>query len=274
MTIDELQTVAAKIRVETLKMLTRVRKGCATSCMGVVDLLVLLYFGRINEVSVMRKNLDYLIFANVAAIPSYYVTLSEAGYFPRDHLYDYGSFNALLSLVPNCRIPGITLPCESNYHGLSAAVGFAQSLMMEKKSSRVYVIVSDEQLQNGQFWEAAMAAAHYKLENLFLLVDRSGCQADGTITHVLEIDPLYEKFEYYGWRPFRVVDGHNYNVLLDNLARAWLTTRKPTVLICRTVKGKGIPFAEGKYFYQGLPLSSEELEETVLFLEKTANLSS
>lgn len=275
-TIRGLARIAAKIRVETLNMLMRSGSGYATSCMSVVELMVCIYFAEINAVPVLNVNplksqspdRDFFILGMSQVSPILYSVLAERGFFHKNELLSFGKIDSLLQSCPTLKVSGIDAPVASSFHGLSYAVGIAQSLKLDRKKNKVYCLISDEQTQSGQFWEAVMSASHYNLDNLFLFVNQSRFQTDGPITQVMEVDPLFEKFEYFGWRGLRIVDGHNCDLILNHLSRAWSVSRKPTVLIGRTILGKGIPFAENKAYYYGVPLSNEEIQEVLPSLER------
>lgn len=276
MNSKDLERKATEIRIETLKMLKNSKTAFVSSCMSCVEILVTLYFAELNRNPILKVNpqksqwpeRDFFVMAKMNALATLYAILADKGFFPSSELNSYGKLGSNLQFCADLKLPGIDVPIMNENHGLSLAMGLAQVLKMERKSNKVYCLIGDEQLQNGTFWEAAMMCAHAKLDNLFLIVDRSRYQSDGSITQILEIDPIFEKFEYFGWRALRVVDGHNFDSLLDNLSKAFSTSRKPTVLICRTVLGKGIPFAENKDYYYGVSLSLEEFNEILGLFEK------
>lgn len=150
---------------------------------------------------------------------------------------------------------------------MAAAVGLALSLKADRAANRVFCLVGDGELQDGQFWEAALLANHYKLENLTVMIDCNGLQMDGVVRSVVGIEPIADKFETFGWKSIQVPDGHNFEDLLIGMERAIETQRRPSALICRTVKGKGVAFAENKASYHAEVLSDEEMSEALPRLE-------
>jgi transketolase len=158
--------------------------------------------------------------------------------------------------------PGVEISTGSLGQGLSIANGMALGLKLDKKNCRVYVLMGDGEVQEGQIWEAAMSAAHYKIDNLCALLDLNGLQIDGPVQEVMNIQPIADKWQSFGWHVFEV-DGHDIDAILDALYKAEKIKGKPSIIICNTVKGKGVSFFENKVEYHGVSPSDEELERAL-----------
>jgi transketolase len=159
-------------------------------------------------------------------------------------------------------VPGIDMSTGSLGQGTSAAVGMALAGKIDKKAYRVYAILGDGELEEGQIWEAAMSAAHYKLDNLTIFIDFNGLQIDGDITSVMNPSPIDKKFEAFGWNVI-VIDGHNYDEILDSIEKAKSFKGKPTAIVCKTIKGKGVSFMENEAGWHGMAPSKEQCEKAI-----------
>lgn len=266
--VNSLQRKAAEIRLSSLAAMTKAGVGCMGSCMSVTDILVALYYGELAGRSVMNfdpavpgsDEQDYLVLSKGQAAPVQYAILSDLGIFDRSELDFLGNESALLSMKQGVKVPGVTFSNFVPGHGLSVAVGLAMSLKMDRKRNRVYVVLGDGELQDGQVWEALMTAAHYRLDNLICIIDNNGVQGDTMVNAVMDLGSLLDKFTAFGWRMIQVHDGHDYEKLLDAVTRSFTVVNRPTCIWCRTVSGKGVDFAEGKPNYQCAPLSEGEFE--------------
>jgi len=269
MTIEDLQKKAAQIRVDSLTAISRAGSGHSGSAMSCVEILVSLYYAEISGVPVAKfdpKNpqwdeQDYIILSKGQAVPTQYAILADLGFFDKNELNYLRKVNSLLQGYPNMKVPGISVPVTSHGCGLSIAVGLAMALKMDRLPNKVFAILGDGELQEGQVWEAAMAASHYKLDNLIAFIDNDDLQMDGPVRSVMDVMPIQDKFESFGWKVIHVWHGHDFDEILDAIAKAFTTNRHPVCLWCHTVKGKGIEFAEGKSYYHDVPLSEAELNE-------------
>ena len=270
----KLERIAAKLRVMALEAMHEANYGYTGSVMSVMEIVAALYFGVINDRQVMRVDpkksqwdeRDFLVFSKGHAAPALYAALAQRGFFAEDELKYFAKVGGLLTGFPSVKIPGVDATTGSLGQGLSVSVGLALSLKLDKKPNKVYTILGDAELQEGQNWEAAMSAAHYRLDNMIAFVDRNKLQMDGRVAQIMEIDPIFEKFTSFGWYPIRIIDGHNFDMLLEAINKAWNVKRKPVVIICNTIKGKGIPFAEHKAAYSRSVLSDAEMEEVLPLL--------
>ncbi len=280
MNLTDFQKKAAKIRLDTLLAIHKAGKGSSGSCMSVVEILTALYYGELHGGPVLKSDpakpgwdgQDYLVLSKGQAVPALYSILADKGFFERDELNYLGKEGALLREMPSAKIPGITAPVNSHGHGLSIALGMALSLKMDRKANRVFAVLGDGELQEGQVWEAAMAATHHKLNNLIVLIDNNGMQAGGPLAAVMNIGSVQDKFEAFGWNVYKVLDGHNFDEILRSVERGFTSVRKPVCIWCKTVAGKGIDFAERKPGYLNVPLSEGEIAEVVPGLAEICGL--
>jgi transketolase len=202
---------------------------------------------------------DRFVLSKGHAAPAQYVALAEAGYFPAEDLMMLRRLGSHLQGHPDSKVtPGVEVCTGSLGQGLSMANGMAMGLKLDGKTNRVYTLLGDGELQEGQVWEAAMAAAHYRLDNLCALVDLNGLQIDGEVAKVMNVAPVADKFRAFGWNVLEI-DGHDIKAIIDALEQAQHCTGKPTVVVANTVKGKGVEFFENKASYHGVPPSDEEL---------------
>ena len=267
MDIQSLQKKAANIRLDSLTAMYKAKKGCVGGSMSVVEILVSLYYGKVFGKPVMKfdpkkpdwEEQDYLILSKGHAVPTLYAILADLGFFDKSELSYFAKEGCLLKGKPNFKVPGISASILSGGHGLSVGLGMAMSLQMDRKSNKVFVVMGDGELQNGQVWEAALACAHYNLSNLGLFIDNNKAQSGELISSVMNIPSIQDKFEAFGWNVIQVVDGHNFDQILDGVSRAVTSVRKPVCVWCHTVCGKGVDFAEGKPSYQRSVLSEGEM---------------
>lgn len=211
---------------------------------------------------------DYFILSKGHGCPALYTVLAHLGFFPKEELNHLRQINSLLEGHPVNKIPGIEATTGPLGQGLSFGNGIALALKMDKKSNRVYVLLGDGELQEGQIWEAAMTSSQYKLDNVTVFVDNNKLQQTNFVRSIKPVEPIGPKFAAFGWNVINVANGHDFDEIRDAIRRARKTKLKPTVLVCETVKGKGVPFAEHKASYHGVALSKEEMAEAIPILEK------
>ncbi|PLX82358.1 MAG: transketolase [Desulfuromonas sp.] len=261
-TVRELEQTARQLRVEILKMLNTAKSGHTGGSLSAIDILTVLYFNKMRHdpSNPAWEDRDRFVLSKGHAAPALYASLAKAGYFSRDDLKTLRRLGSHLQGHPDMnKTPGVEVCTGSLGQGLSQAVGLALAGRLAGKSSRVYTLLGDGEVQEGQIWEAAMAAAHYRLDNLCALLDWNGLQIDGEVDKVMNVGPLGPKFLSYNWHVLEV-DGHDVQAISRALADAEKTKDKPTMIIARTVKGKGISFFEHKASYHGVPPSDEELD--------------
>lgn len=253
------------VRKDIINMLTESSSGHPGGSLSCTDILVTLYFSemRYDVKNPKDENRDRFILSKGHAAPALYATLSEAGFFPKEELMTLRKINSKLQGHPNMNyVPGVDMSTGSLGQGVSTAVGMALAGKLDKKDYRVYTILGDGELEEGQVWEAAMSAAHYKLDNLTAFVDYNGLQIDGNVKDVMNPEPISNKFEAFNWNVISI-DGHNYEEILSAIDKAKSVKDKPTVIICKTVKGKGVSFMENQCGWHGTAPNKEQCEAAI-----------
>jgi len=256
-----LQETARKLRIAVVKTLHKSQSGHTGGSLSAIDLITALYFHKMRHdpASPAWEGRDRFVLCKGHAAPALYVALAESGYFPPEDLMMLRRLGSHLQGHPDSKsTPGVEVPTGSLGQGLSMAVGMALGLKLDQKRNRVYALLGDGELQEGQVWEAAMSAAHYRLDNLCAMVDANGLQIDGEVEKVMNVAPIADKFRAFGWHALEI-DGHDMTAILNALERAEMAEGQPTVIVARTVKGKGVSFFENKASYHGVPPSDEEL---------------
>lgn len=260
--LDELKSISKEIRKDIVKMLTESASGHPGGSLSATDIMTVLFFKEMNLDPNNEKdpNRDRFVLSKGHAAPVLYSALARRGYFPVEELSTLRKFKSRLQGHPSIQyLPGIDMSTGSLGQGVSAAVGMALAGKIDKKDYRVYTLLGDGELEEGQVWEAAMCAAHYKLNNLTAFIDFNGLQIDGDITKVMNPCPIDKKFEAFGWNVL-VIDGHNYDEIIDAIEKAKECKDKPTAVVCNTVKGKGVSFMENQAAWHGTAPSKEQCE--------------
>ncbi len=263
--VNDLKKLSKKIRLRILHMLTAAGSGHTGGSLSAADVAVAIYFSKMNfdPKNPLWKDRDRFILSKGHAAPLLYAIMGEAGYFPLDTLNLLRKIESPLQGHPCCTsLPGIEVSTGSLGQGLSVANGMAMGLRLDNNPARVYCIMGDGEIQEGQVWEAAMTSAHYKIDTLCAVVDNNGLQIDGPVQKIMGIAPLHDKWASFGWHVIDV-NGHNMEQILSALDEAERTKGKPTVIIAKTTKGKGVSFFEDKVEYHGVAPSSEEYEKAV-----------
>ena len=267
--IRELRLMAAKLRGDILEMIPPGKAGHLGGSSSIADVTAALYFKHMKVFKDPKDpRRDRCVFSKGHAVLAQYAALCELGYFDRSELPLVKTLNGTLQGHPDVdHTPGIEAVTGSLGQGLSVSLGMAFGLKVDGSDSRVYCIVGDGELDEGQIWEAAMAAAAYKQDNLCAIVDRNNVQATDTIDKVLPNGQLKEKFEAFGWNVVEI-DGHDMQQILCALDNARATKGRPTAIIANTIKGKGFPFAEGKAAYHNASMTEEEYAEALRLVEE------
>jgi transketolase len=263
--VRELSDTARHLRVEILKMLNTARSGHTGGSLSAIDVLTVLYFHKMRHdpSNPTWEERDRFVLSKGHAAPALYACLAEAGYFSRDDLKTLRRLGSHLQGHPDMKkTPGVEVCTGSLGQGVSQAVGLALAGRLSGGGARVYTLLGDGELQEGQVWEAAMAAGHYGLSNLCAIIDWNGLQIDGEVAKVMNVAPIGPKFLAFNWHVLEV-DGHDVQSIARALDEAEQTTDRPTAIIARTVKGKGVPFFEHKASYHGVPPSDEELGQAL-----------
>lgn len=265
-----LEDKARSLRIEILKMLTEAGSGHTGGSLSAADIVTALYFYkmRYNPKDPKWRERDRFILSKGHAAPVLYAALALSGYFDKQLLKTLRKLGSPLQGHPCSRkLPGIEISTGSLGQGLSVANGIAMGLKIDGSSSRVYCLLGDGEIQEGQVWEAAMTAAHYRLDNLCAIIDNNGLQIDGHCCDVMYIEPIVNKWEAFGWHVIDI-NGHDMKAIVDALNKAETVKERPTMIVARTIKGKGVSFFEGKVEYHGLAPTHEELEMALKELVK------
>ena len=260
--LDELKSISKEIRKDIVKMLTESASGHPGGSLSATDIMTVLFFKEMNLDPNNEKdpNRDRFVLSKGHAAPVLYSALARRGYFPVEELSTLRKFKSRLQGHPSIQyLPGIDMSTGSLGQGVSAAVGMALAGKIDENDYRVYTLLGDGELEEGQVWEAAMCAAHYKLNNLTAFIDFNGLQIDGDITKVMNPCPIDKKFEAFGWNVL-VIDGHNYEEIIDAIEKAKECKDKPTAVVCKTIKGKGVSFMENQAEWHGIAPSREQCE--------------
>jgi len=268
--VSELEEAAKKLRCYSITSIALAGSGHTGGTMSVIDITAVLYFKIIKHdpANPGWEDRDRVFWSAGHKAPALYSALGLAGYFDIDKVALLRKFDSGVEGHPNAeKLPGIEASTGSLGQGLGIAIGSAMSAKLNKKNYKVYCIMGDGELDEGSVWEAAMCASHYKLDNLVGIVDRNGLQIDGLTSKVMEIEPLAAKWQAFGWEVFEC-DGHDIGELINTLKKASNVAGKPSVIIAKTVKGKGISYAENVCSYHGIcpkgGLKGNESLETAL----------
>lgn len=273
-TIHKLNLIAVKIRKHIIEMLYRAKSGHPGGSLSAVDALVALYFAHMkhNPKKPYNKDRDRFILSKGHAAPALYAVLAESGYFSTKELKRIREINCMLQGHPVClNVPGIEASTGSLGHGLSFANGVALAGRLDKKDYNVYVMLGDGETDEGQVWEAAAVASHYKLDNLTAMLDRNFLQIDGNTEEVLRLESVRDRWSSFGWYVIEI-NGHDIREILNALREANTHEKHPSIIILNTVKGKGVSFMENNVDFHGVPPNEMEyniaIEELNLLQEK------
>lgn len=261
---------ARQLRIDILKMITKANSGHTGGSLSIADVMALLYFHEmhVDPAQPAMPDRDRLVLSKGHGAPCLYAALAEKGYFPKEWLDHLRQEGAVLQGHPDMKhTPGVDMTTGSLGQGFSAACGMALAGKIDGASWRVYAILGDGELEEGQIWEAAMFAHHYKLDHLTALVDNNGLQIDGKITDVMSPMPIDEKFAAFGWHVIHA-DGHDVEALHEALEEARTVSGQPTVIIMKTVKGKGVPEVEGQVGWHGKAPTEEQCEHFLKEVEE------
>ncbi len=268
--IKALKEQARRMRIDILKMLHGSGSGHTGGSLSATDIMTALYFYKMkyDPKKPDWKGRDYFILSKGHAAPVLYTTLAHAGFLDTSELCTLRKLGSRLQGHPDSKyLPGVEISTGSLGQGLSVACGIALSQKLDKAPNRVYAVLGDGELQEGQIWEAAMTAAHYKLDNLCILVDNNGLQIDGPVAKVMGVEPIADKWRAFGW-DVQDIDGHDMAQITAALDKAETVKGRPTAIVCRTVKGKGSKCFEGKVEFHGTTPSKEELETALKELDE------
>ena len=264
LTLNELGGVAVNIRRDIVNMVAKAGSGHCGGSLSAVEILLTLYskIMRHNPSDPSWAGRDMFILSKAHACPVLYATLAYFGYFSRDHLWTFRAINSLLQGHAHIMTPGVEMSGGSLGQGLSFGIGNAFASRLDGVDTRTYVLLGDGECDEGQVWEAAMSAAHYKLDNLVAIVDRNGIQNDRWTSETMNLEPFGEKWRSFGWHVIET-DGHNLESLNDVFTEAKHVKGKPTVVIAATIKGKGVSFMENNPGFHGKAPNEEQLAKAL-----------
>ena len=262
--IESLQKKAVLFRREILETLQLAGSGHPGGSLSAVEIFIALYFYKINHnpQNPQWEQRDRVIVSKGHCTPVTYVTLANAGYFPKEELKTFRKFQSRLQGHVHVKVPGVEFNTGSLGHGLSFANGIALGANLKGKPINTYCIMGDGEIQEGSVWEAAMTASHFKLDNVCAIVDYNKVQENGPTNDIKGLEPLAKRWASFGWHVFEV-DGHSLSQLITALDEFEDIKGKPTVIIAHTVKGKGISFMEGKAAWHGKAPNQEQLVEAL-----------
>ncbi|MBE6550845.1 MAG: transketolase [Ruminococcaceae bacterium] len=259
---QELSDIATKIRMGALDCVYGANSGHPGGSLSIADIMAYLYFEKMNidPKDPKKADRDRFVLSKGHTCPALYATLANRGFFSTDLLKTFRHTDSILQGHPDMKyIPGVDMSTGSLGLGVSAACGMAKSAKISGDSYRVYSVLGDGELEEGQVWEAAMFAGHYKLNNLTIFVDFNGLQIDGDITKVMNPTPIDDKFRAFNWNVI-VIDGHNFDEIEAAVKNAE-SSDKPTAVIAKCVKGKGVSFMENQASWHGTAPTKEQYED-------------
>ena len=256
---------AKEIRKDIVTMIGQAKSGHPGGSLSATEIVTYLYFEelRIDPANPRWDDRDRCILSKGHAAPVLYAALARRGFFPTEELSTLRKIGSHLQGHPDMKkVPGVDMSTGSLGTGFSAATGIAMACKLDKKDNYVYALLGDGELQEGQVWEAAMSAAHYKLDNLIAFLDNNGLQIDGNIDDVLSPNPIDAKFAAFGWQVL-VIDGHDFKQIADAVAAAKAEKGRPTMIVAKTVKGKGVSYMENQAGWHGSAPNEEQVAQAM-----------
>jgi len=264
LTTEELVVQARQIRRLIIQMLAEAGSGHPGGSLSATDLITALYFNvlRFNPADSQWPERDRFHMSKGHCCPLWYAVLAQTGYFPKEKLFTLRKLGSMLQGHPDRKTPGVESASGSLGQGLSIALGMSLAAKVDKKDYRVYVLLGDGELQEGSVWEAAMACAHFSCSNICAILDANGCQIDGRCEDIMGLEPLAAKWQAFGWHVIEI-NGHDMQQILAAYDQAKTIKDKPTIIIARTVKGKGVSFMEGVVGFHGRAPTAEEAKKAL-----------
>lgn len=259
---EQLRAMAHNIRIDVIESLHRAGSGHPGGSLSIAEMMSVLYFWEMNldPENPRWEERDRFVLSKGHAAPAYYAALAERGYFSKELLKTLRQIDSPLQGHPDRKkVAGVDMSTGSLGQGISAAAGMACFAKRRNQDFRVYCILGDGEMQEGEVWEALMSAAHYKLSNFTVLLDNNNLQIDGQVSDVMSVYPIREKVEAFGWQVLEV-DGHDVKALCGALEQARENVKAPTFIICRTIKGKGVSFMENQAGWHGAAVTDENYE--------------
>ncbi|MBO5715228.1 MAG: transketolase [Clostridia bacterium] len=267
--IRELKNIANDVRIGIIDATHAAKSGHPGGSLSIADILTYLYFEKLNidPQNPKMENRDRFVLSKGHTAPALYSTLAHRGFFPVEDLITLRKIDSYLQGHPDMnKIPGVDMSAGSLGLGISSACGMALAGKIDNKDYRVYTIIGDGESEEGQVWEAAMFASHYKLDNLCVILDLNGLQIDGPITEVMNPTPHDKKFEAFGFHVI-TIDGHDFNEIEAAFAEAETVKGQPTVIIAKTIKGKNVSFMENSVNWHGAAPNDEQHAQAIAELK-------
>ena len=267
--IIQLKKIANEIRKQSVIITHRAQSGHPGGSLSEADILAALYFYklRINPKNPNWEDRDRFVLSKGHASPGYYAALAMKGYFPMKELETFRKINSRLQGHPELKTPGVDFAGGSLGQGICFANGIAIAGKLDNKKYNVYVLIGDGESQEGAVWEAAMAAAHHKLDNLVVILDKNQVQETGKTKDVMNIDPAADKWKAFGFEVFDI-DGHDMEKIVETLDKADNIKGKPVIIVANTIKGKGVSFMELNYKFHGKAPDDEQFKQAMEELKK------
>ena len=272
MTLSEkkqLQITACKVRMGVIESTHGAKAGHPGGSLSAAEVFTYLYFKEMNidPANPKWEDRDRFVLSKGHTTPGLYSVLAQRGYFPVEDLPTFRHIDSYLQGHPNMNtVPGVDMSTGSLGQGISTAVGMAMAAKHTGKANRVYTLLGDGEIQEGQVWEACMAAAHYKLDNLCIVVDNNGLQIDGSVSDVMSPYPIVDKLEAFGFH-VQAIDGHDFDAIEAAFAAARQVTGKPSAIVVKTVKGKGVSYMENQAGWHGKAPNDAEYEQAMTELK-------
>jgi len=267
---QELPDMAAKLRAHVIRMIAEAGSGHPGGSLSATEIVTSLYFHVMNY-DPKKPNMpdrDRFIMSKGHACPVLYAAMAEAGFFPTEDLLTLRKLGSPLQGHPDkVRLPGLEASTGSLGQGLSIGIGAAMAARLDGKDYKTYVLLGDGEIDEGQIWEAAMAAVHFKASNLIAFLDANQQQLDGWTKEIMNLEPLADKWVSFGWH-VQDIDGHDFDQILKAIEQAEGEKTKPSMILCRTVKGKGVSFMEGEVGFHGKAPTDEEAKQALAEIEK------
>lgn len=263
-----LQITACKVRKGIIEGVYNAKSGHPGGSLSIADMLTYLYFEKINVNPEDAENpeRDRFVLSKGHCAPALYAVLAQKGFFSEKELKNLRHIGAMLQGHPCIHTKGIDMSSGSLGQGISAACGMALAGKLDNRSYKVYSILGDGEIEEGEVWEAAMFAAHYKLDNLIAVVDNNGLQIDGPVTEVCSPEPITDKFAAFGWHVLNM-DGHDFDSIEAAFNEAEKITGKPVMIVAKSIKGKGVSFMENQVGWHGTAPNKEQYEQATAELQ-------
>ena len=269
-----LEEIAKAVRWDVIEMIHNCGMGHPGSSLSCVEILTALYLGGVMNIRPQQPNWaarDRFVLSKGHGSPALYSVLARRGFFPHNDLYSFRQFNSKLTAYPDMKTPGVDMESGSLGNGLSTAVGMALSSKLKKYNNYIYVIMGDGEQQEGLIWEAAMCAAHHKLDNIIAFVDSNKLQITGTVEEIMNINQLQEKWESFGWH-VQTINGHSFPEIMKAIQISKENKESPSIIIAETIKGKGVSFMENELIWHRHDISDEQYKQAIKEINASEDL--